>query len=384
MPKVYNWQIGREMNYWYEQNRPKRQASAVFDTNKCIACQTCTAACKTTWTSGKGQEYMYWNNVETKPWGSYPMGWDAKVLEALGPQRWVKKGERYIYEGKTIFEAAPTTERVLGYLPNDLDYAYPNRGEDETDQPLIQEKFYLRLPHDLWFFYLPRICNHCTYPACLASCPRMAIYKRNEDGIVLIDQERCRAYRECVQACPYKKVFYNHVTRISEKCVMCYPAVEKGIWPRCMRTCIGKIRMFGFLNTPDKADPENPLDFLVHIRKVALPLLPQLGLEPNIYYIPPIHVSNNRFLHMLFGPYALQALESYKKAMNGEDMELVGALLLNVSTDRIMTKFKVLEGKEVVGYTENGHEAVRIPIKEPTIVRPFFDEGLKVYRHNIT
>ncbi|MEM4291036.1 MAG: hypothetical protein QXN07_02725, partial [Candidatus Caldarchaeum sp.] len=107
MPKVYNWQIGREMDYWYEGARPARQAGAVFDTNKCIGCQTCTVACKTTWTSGKGQEYMYWNNVETKPWGSYPMGWDVNILNKLGPQRWVKQGDRYVYTGKTLFEATP-------------------------------------------------------------------------------------------------------------------------------------------------------------------------------------------------------------------------------------------------------------------------------------
>ncbi len=384
MAKVFNWQIGRDMEYAYEAARPKKQAAAVFDTNKCIGCQTCTMACKTTWTSGKGQEYMFWNNVETKPWGSYPMAYDEKILSALGPQKWTKKGDGYVYGGKTIFESAPATERVLGALPEDLDYAYPNRGEDETNSTISQEKFYLQLPHDLWFFYLPRICNHCTYPACLASCPRMATYKRQEDGIVLIDEARCRGYRECVRACPYKKVFYNHVTRISEKCVLCYPAVEKGIQPRCMRTCIGKIRTFGFLNQPDKIDPENPIDFLVHVRKVALPLMPQLGLEPNIYYIPPVHASSMAFLQMLFGPGAMEAVETYKKAMAGGDPELVGALLLNVSTNRILTKFKIIGGKEVAGYVENGEEVVRIPMKEPTVVRPFYDEKLQVYRQNIT
>ncbi len=72
MAKVKNWQIGRDMEYAYDESRPKRQWAVVFDLNKCIGCQTCTIACKTTWTSGKGQEYMFWNNVETKPYGSYP------------------------------------------------------------------------------------------------------------------------------------------------------------------------------------------------------------------------------------------------------------------------------------------------------------------------
>lgn len=378
MADVYNWQIKREMSYPFEGNRPQRQGSAVFDLNKCIACQTCTIACKTTWTSGKGQEYMLWNNVETKPWGSYPLAYDAQILDMLGPQTW----DGDTYAGQTVFEAVPQGEKVLGLLPNDLDYAYPNKGEDETNNTVDQDTYYLKFPHDNWFFYMPRICNHCTYPACLASCPRTAIYKRPEDGIVLLDQERCRGYRECVRACPYKKAFYNHVTRISEKCVLCFPAVEKGYLTRCMRTCIGKIRTFGFVGTPETADPENPVDFLVHIRKVGLPLMPQLGLEPNIYYIPPIHVASMGFLNMLFGPGAKNAIEAYQKAMRGEDNELLGCLLLNVSSDRIIKKFKV-SGETVTGWDVDGNEVAKIPIRMPQIVRPFHDEDLQVYRYNV-
>lgn len=379
MPNVYNWQLGREMTYRFEEARPQRQAGAVFDTNKCIACQTCTMACKTTWTSGKGQEFMFWNNVETKPWGSYPLAWDAQILDLLGPQSW----DGDVYAGKTIFEAAEQGEYHIGYLPEDIDYAGPNRGEDEINTLLTEDKYYLRFPHDAWFFYLPRICNHCTYPACLQACPRTAIYKRPEDGIVLIDQVRCRGYRECIKACPYKKVYYNHVTRISEKCVLCYPAVERGFLTRCMRTCIGKIRTFGFVSPPDKAREDNPVDFLVHVRKVALPLFPQFGTEPNIYYIPPIHVSSMAFLTMVFGPGVERAIETYKNAMEGNDPELLGVLMLNVSTDRIIHRFRVADGL-AYGYDDQGEELIRVPLKEPTIVRPAYDESLAVYRYNVT
>jgi nitrate reductase beta subunit len=109
--------------------------------------------------------------------------------------------------------------------------------------------------HKTWFFYLARICNHCSYPACLAACPRNAIYKRPEDGIVLIDQERCRGYRKCMEACPYKKTFYRGTTRTSEKCIGCFPRVEGkdpqyGGLPmqtRCMAACIGQIRLQGLV-----------------------------------------------------------------------------------------------------------------------------------------
>ena len=99
MAKVWNWQLGREMEYPFEEVRPQRQVAWVFDTNKCIACQTCSIACKMTWTSGRGQEYMFWNNVETKPYGGYPTAWDLAVLEKIGPGTW-REG---VYEGKTIF-----------------------------------------------------------------------------------------------------------------------------------------------------------------------------------------------------------------------------------------------------------------------------------------
>jgi nitrate reductase beta subunit len=255
MARVYNWQIGREMPYWYAEARPKRQFAAIFDVNKCIACQTCTLACKTTWTSGRGQEYMLWNNVETKPYGFYPLAWDAKALDLLGAQKWT--GDRY--EGRTIFEAAREGERVLGYQPAPEDYASPNVGEDDC-LGRIDNGASLNVPHAVWFFYLARICNHCTYPACLAACPRQAIYKRPEDGIVLVSQESCRGYQECVKACPYKKVFFNPEEGVSQKCIGCFPLVEKGEQPRCFQTCIGKIRNQGFVSTPKEAREDNPID----------------------------------------------------------------------------------------------------------------------------
>jgi len=382
MPEVFNWQIGRKMQYPYEESRPQRQISAVFDINKCIGCQTCTMACKTTWTSGKGQEYMFWNNVETKPWGSFPMGWDIRILDSIGTQAWDVTGPTPVSRGPTIFEKAPAGERVLGWRPEDRDWSHPNRGEDETNAGITDAQSHMKIPHQVWQFYLARICNHCTYPGCIAACPRKAIYKRHEDGIVLIDQQRCRGYRECVKACPYKRPMFNHVTRVSEKCIFCYPAMEKGIIPRCMRNCIGKIRMVGAISTPDKADPENPIDYLVHVKKVALPLYPHLGLEPNVYYIPPIHV-DLKFLRQMFGPGAEAAVEVYKRAREGLEPEVRAILLLSVSTPVLLKRFR-LDGDEAVGYDTAGTEVVRVPLQEKTIVRPYNDTARGAYRHNIT
>jgi nitrate reductase beta subunit len=376
---AYNWQLRRTMPYKYPEARPEKQVAWVFDTNKCIACQTCTVACKNAWTSGKGQEYMFWNNVETKPWGFYPLGWDVQLLEKLGPQTW--DGDKYT--GKTIFEAAPYGEEMLGILPDEEDYQYPNIGEDEVSSS-IKESDFIRMPQQPWMFYLQRICNHCTFPACLAACPRKSIYKRKEDGIVLIDQARCRGYRECVRGCPYKKPFFRTYTGKSEKCVACYPAIEQGLQTQCTVTCIGRIRLTGFLSRWDKAREDNPIDYLVHIKKIALPLYPQFGLEPNVYYIPPINAPE-AFSKQLFGPGAPRAVEMYKRAV--EDKNLVGLLMLFGATERITHSFKVDGGigdGKIFSYDSSRAEIVRVPLKEPIVVRKEFDEQRDVFRLSVT
>ncbi|HPC62953.1 MAG TPA: nitrate oxidoreductase subunit beta, partial [Verrucomicrobiota bacterium] len=135
MSNVFNWQLGREMEYPYAAAYPDQQFAFVFNTNRCIGCQTCTMACKSTWTFSKGQEYMWWNNVETKPYGGYPQHWDIKTLDLLeqanpGGQRWGGaptdlKAPYGKFNGKTIFEAARTflgpggPNRAVGYLPTD-------------------------------------------------------------------------------------------------------------------------------------------------------------------------------------------------------------------------------------------------------------------------
>jgi nitrate reductase beta subunit len=373
MPKVDNWQLNRKMDFPYADNRPERQIAYIFDTNKCIECQTCTIACKTTWTSGKGQEQIFWNNVETKPYGGYPQAWDLKLLERLEGQRW----NRERYEGRTVFENVAFGSAVTGHRPEQDEYAYPNLGEDEITGS-IEAGEYLAGVHTQWMFYLARICNHCTYPGCLAACPRKAIYKRKEDGVVLVDQSRCRGYQECVKACPYKKVFYNAMTRTSEKCIGCYPRVEQGLQPRCVESCIGKIRLQGWLSKPDEARPDNPIDHLVHIKKIALPLYPQYGTEPNVYYVPPVHVPRT-FLVQMFGPGAKTAVERYMKAK--DDRAALAAMLLFGNTAKIISRYAYDE-TSATGYNEKGEEVVKVPLTEPFVVRRHYDEKYQAYRLN--
>ncbi len=419
MTEVYNWQLGRDMEFPYKEEHPDRQFAFVFNINRCIGCQTCTMACKSTWTYGKGQEHMWWNNVETKPYGGYPKNWDQKLLKMLeeknpGGQTWdASKHDRNekedgreerpygTFEGDTIFEAAQDVDpdrpqqRALGYVPEDDEWKAPNIFEDAANQNKTENQ--AELPeHQTWFFYLQRICNHCTYPACLSACPRKAIYKR-DDGIVLIDQERCRGYRKCVEACPYKKSMYRPSTGTSEKCIACYPRQE-GLDPelspdgsaleaRCMTACVGKIRMQGFVDIDENGDwvhdPRNPLYYMVKMEKVALPLYPQFGTEPNGYYIPPRWVPRD-YLEQMFGPGVDDAIRKYIKPSR----RLMAIFQLFRAAERVIFKYELKKGEKVaerpvtmpdgsqetlevyndtvIGYNENGNEIIRTTVEEPT------------------
>lgn len=417
MPSVYNWQLGRPMRYPYEQASPKEQFAFVININRCIGCQTCTMACKSTWTFAKGQEHMWWTNVETKPYGGYPQHWDVKVLDLLeqanpGKQQWTgqPKGDPKKpygeFAGKGVFESPEFVARggqpnqVLGYLPTDEEWRFPNIHEDVPQEGPNRPMDFGQgtdlsngQKHRAWFYYLARLCNHCSYPACLAACPRNAIYKRPEDGIVLIDQSECRGYRKCVEACPYKKSLYRGTTRTSEKCIACYPRVE-GLDPetggvpmetRCMAACIGQVRMQGLVKVnPDNTwieDRQHPLYYLVHVAKVALPLYPQFGTEPNGYYIPPRWVPVP-YLKQMFGPGVEQAVERYRHP----DRELLAVLQLFRRSNQIIARYELKEGEKVyeieqegkkfemfndtvIAFNRSGKEMFRTQVEEPIYVR---------------
>ena len=103
----------------------------------------------------------------------------------------------------------------------------------------------------------------------------------------------------------------------------------------------------------------------MHERKIALPLYPQLGLEPNVYYIPPVHVPVE-YLDQMFGPGVEEEIATYPAAK--DDDELLGLLMLFGSTERIIDTFDVAKGI-ARGYDEQGEEIVAVPLREPTFVR---------------
>jgi len=358
------------------------QIGMVLNLDKCIGCHTCSVTCKNVWTSRDGVEYAWFNNVETKPGTGYPTDWENQKRWNGGWER-TKSGRLQPKQGSkwrilaNIFANPDLPEIDDYYEPFDFDYdhlksapemeAFPTarprsivsgermekiekgpnweeilggefekRGQDYNFDG-VQKEIYGEY-ENTFMMYLPRLCEHCLNPACVASCPSGAIYKREEDGIVLIDQEKCRGWRMCVSGCPYKKVFYNWSTGKSEKCTLCYPRIESGNPTVCSETCVGRIRYLGvMLYDADKIDeaagaerttdlyeaqldvfldPHDPVivetaradgipdDWIQAAQqspiwkmamdwKVAFPLHPEYRTLPMVWYVPPLSPIQN-------------------------------------------------------------------------------------------
>ena len=323
----------------------ERQLAFVFDLNKCLGCQTCTISCKTLWTDQPGMEYMWWNIVNTMPGRGTPRdrdemggGFDAVGRARAGVLPSAKDfGEAWDFNYEEVFYEGKGQSAYLHPRNPSAD------GKDEAPEwgPNWDEDQGAGEYPNSYYFYLPTICMHCTEPACLAACPRTAISKREEDGIVLIDEDRCDGYRFCMEACPYKRIYFNPDRFISQKCVMCFARLEEGVAPACVRQCPGRVRHFGYLD-----DEENDVFKLVKTWKVAIPLHPEFGTEPNVYYVPPlapprfdengeIDEENPRipmeYLRSLFGPAVDQALATLKlemeKTRQGGKSELMDILI---------------------------------------------------------
>ena len=356
--------------------RVMAQVAMVMNLDKCIGCHTCTVTCKQTWTNRPGTEYVYFNNVETKPGVGYPRryedqeqwkgGWalDRKgrlQLRSGGRLRRLLSifynpdlpaiddyGDPWTYDYQTLIDAPPGTPNpsahsISALTGRDMRVTWGSNWDDDLaggpahaagDPDLAGLEDTVKLAFEqVFMFYLPRICEHCLNPSCVASCPSGAMYKREEDGIVLVDQDRCRGWRFCVSGCPYKKVYFNHRTGKAEKCTLCFPRIEAGQPTICSETCVGRLRYLGLVlydadavlpaaATPDPQqlyraqlsvflDPDDPAvagaaarqgipaDWIDAARrspvyalavrhKVALPLHPEYRTLPMVWYIPPL------------------------------------------------------------------------------------------------
>jgi nitrate reductase beta subunit len=356
--------------------RIKAQIAMVMHLDKCIGCHTCSVTCKNTWTNRPGVEYAWFNNVETRPGAGYPREWERQTRwrggwELRNGRLRLRSGgpvgellhifanpdlptiedyyEPWSYDYAHLIEAAPSRHQptarpysLVSGQPMDAPHAGPNWDDDLAGGPAAaaRDPNWEAVQHDValeyeqtFMMYLPRICEHCLNPACVAACPSGAMYKREEDGIVLVDQEACRGWRFCVSACPYKKVYFNWHTHKAEKCHFCYPRIEAGLPTVCSETCVGRIRYLGPIlydadrvreaaSVPDPRDLYeaqlgvflNPHDpdvvrearhagiaeswiegarrspvYAMAVRwRIALPLHPEYRTLPMVWYVPPL------------------------------------------------------------------------------------------------
>jgi nitrate reductase beta subunit len=180
-------------------------------------------------------------------------------------------------------------------------------------------------------------------------------------------------------AVPYKKVFYNSYTKTSQKCIGCYPRIEQGETTRCIAACVGKICLLGNIE-----DEQSPIYYLVKKAKVALPLYPQFGTEPQIYYIPPRWV-NTKFLSMMFGNYdenvIKQAVTTYANAK--KDIELLAVLQLFGTTQQIIGRYELINRNnpsetKVRAFDLKGNELFVVPVYPKVEVRLTRDEKLNI------
>lgn len=344
----------------------KRQLAMVMDLNKCIGCQTCTVACKTQWTNRNGRDYMYWNNVETYPGTGYPKNWqslgggfkDGELQAGVVPSLSKEYGSPWDYNYNE-------TQYGKQLVPNEYPQWGPNWDEDQGAG---------NFPSDNYFFYIPRICNHCTNPGCLAACPRDAIFKRDQDGVVLVDLDRCQGYRYCIAGCPYKKIYFNPKISKSEKCILCFPRIERGLPPACAQQCVGRIRFVGFLD-----DENSQVYKLVHQYKVAIPLRPDYGTMPNIYYIPPVNApmkfdangkpieGSNRLpkeeLEKLFGDKVHGVVETLKTEMEKRKATGESELLDLLISFQHKEMFR-LDNNYYHDYAHNQHKKMLAPVDD--------------------
>lgn len=438
----------------------------VFNMDKCLGCNTCTVACKNIWTNREGAKYMFWNNVETKPGIGYPKEWEnqdewkggwvltgkkSSPLKLRVAPKWLELANlfynpdqpemkdyvsdvgTYTFTYEDLHSAKEMKQQPVARPKSEItgeENIKPNWGvnwEDNAagtnvtgqwdvnfDSMNQQEKDAYLQYQDSFMIYLPRICNHCANPACVGACPSGAAHKREEDGVVLIDQDRCRGWRYCVSACPYKKPYYNWRSGKMEKCLLCYPRLETGQPPACFHSCPGKIRYMGpILVDQDRVveaatadekdlvavhrsillDPNDP-EVIAQAKKqgigetfmeaaqkspiypmfvkweIALPLHPEFRTVPSLFYIPPespvASVLDDNGLHSAAGENSvLPTLENFRVPIKylaslfsaGNISEVENTLLKQLAVRKYRRSVRV-EGKpdleilKAVGLTE--------------------------------
>jgi len=217
----------------------QKKLGLVIDLDTCVGCHACAVSCKE-WNAGGMAAPL----TDEQPYGKDPSGvWFNRV---------------HSYEVAATHSGCDAAGKADG----------------SPAQPAMTLHF-------------PRSCLHCEEPACVTVCPTGASYKRAEDGIVLVDEDKCIGCKLCSWACPYGAREYSEVEGVMKKCTLCvdriyneHLAVEER-QPACVQACPTRARHFG-----DLGDPESEVSKLVAARG-GVDLMPQLGYKPVNKYLPP-------------------------------------------------------------------------------------------------
>jgi sulfite dehydrogenase (quinone) subunit SoeB len=236
----------------------KKKLGLVIDLDTCVGCHACAVGCKQ-WNSGGVAAPV----TDEQPYGKEPTGvWFNRVHS---------------------YEVAGTDYTTPPFDPN---ANASDAGSSKTacsDGAGIAEL----LAQPAMTLHFPRSCLHCETPACVTVCPTGASYKRAEDGIVLVDEDKCIGCKLCSWACPYGAREYSEVEGVMKKCTLCVDRIynenlpEAEREPACVQVCPTRARHFG-----DLGDPESKVSKLVAERG-GVALLPELGYAPVNRYLPP-------------------------------------------------------------------------------------------------
>ncbi|MCC6198528.1 MAG: 4Fe-4S dicluster domain-containing protein [Burkholderiales bacterium] len=199
------------------------QLALVIDLNVCVGCHACVTSCKEWNTSGSAGAL-----ADERPYGRDPTG--------------------------TFFNRVQTFE--VGTFP------------------------------DTQTIHFPKSCLHCEDPPCVPVCPTGASYKRPEDGIVLVDYDKCIGCKYCCWACPYGARELDGEERVMKKCTLCVDRLYDAALapderkPACVMACPTNARLFG-----DIHDPASEASIAIR-EQGGYALMPEWGTHPANHYLP--------------------------------------------------------------------------------------------------
>lgn len=317
--------------------RVMAQLAMVINLDRCIGCHHCSVACREERTSRAGFDQPSFSTVETRSGSG-----DVLAAERVKPSGgWVRtrQGKLILNGGGrlkklgSLFSGSP---RPATAEPDAVADARAEACADAAAGDPVLAGMSRRVTAEFesaFRFFLPRLCEHCLNPSCAAACPAGALYKRNDDGIVLVDPAACSGWQRCVTACPYGAISFDQASGTVQKCDLCAGRIELGQPTACSESCVGRIRYLGLLlydadrvadaarvehehglldaqrdlfldprdpaviaaaraaEIPDEwidAARRTPLWSLIREHRVALPFHPEYRTLPMVWYIPPL------------------------------------------------------------------------------------------------